>query len=340
MTDAFTDPKSDILLDTIDSMEEAVVAYDADGRLLVCNRAFREMYGYREDQVQPGVHFRQLGKIDLQQGNVVVGDEQGSDYLERKARYRRELRGSFTVKLRDGRWIRTTDRPLAGGGFVSVQVDVTDIKDAQARAREAQLESARHQSELALLNADLERQVAERTRLLELAREMAEARARTDALTGLANRGAFLEQAERIHETARRYGRGYALMILDLDHFKRLNDTFGHLAGDRALEAFAKVLGSSIRQVDFAGRLGGEEFVSIAPETNAASLERLANRLCASVAGLEIPFRDASLSMTVSIGIAELSQSDVTLEEVMSRADDALYQAKSQGRNRVVNANG
>ena len=80
--------------------------------------------------------------------------------------------------------------------------------------------------------------------------------------------------------------------------------------------------------------------MSIAPETNAASLERLANRLCASVAGLEIPFRDASLSMTVSIGIAELSQSDVTLEEVMSRADDALYQAKSQGRNRVVNANG
>ena len=62
MTDAFTDPKSEILLDTIDSMEEAVVAYDADGRLLVCNRAFREMYGYREDQVQPGVHFRQLAR--------------------------------------------------------------------------------------------------------------------------------------------------------------------------------------------------------------------------------------------------------------------------------------
>ncbi|WP_417455614.1 PAS domain-containing sensor histidine kinase [Kiloniella sp.] len=119
------------LEDAIDSIAEAFVMYDSNGRLEICNQNFRDMYQYTRQQTKPGVHFKELGKIDILNGNVAIGDEKGEDYLERKAAYRRELKGSFTVKLRDGRWIRTTDRAVPGKGFVSIQSDITAIKEAQ-----------------------------------------------------------------------------------------------------------------------------------------------------------------------------------------------------------------
>jgi len=133
-----------VLLDAIGSMEEAFVAYDADGRLVVCNQAFRDMYSYSEEQARPGVHFSELGEIDVRQGNVAIGDDIGTDYLERKKAYRESLSGSFTVRLKDGRWIRTNDRRMSNGGFVSVQVDITEVKEY-----EAQMEDARRQAESA-----------------------------------------------------------------------------------------------------------------------------------------------------------------------------------------------
>ncbi|MBP5857307.1 PAS-domain containing protein [Marivibrio halodurans] len=117
----------------LDVLGEAFVIYDKDGLLIYCNRRFREIYGYSAEEARPGVHFRDLGRIDVARGNVVVGDEYGSDeaYLDRKAEYRRTLEGSFTVRLRDGRWLKTTDRAIPGGGFVSVQADVSDLKQAE-----------------------------------------------------------------------------------------------------------------------------------------------------------------------------------------------------------------
>ena len=293
MTRANLNNPDQTLLDVLDAMEEALVAYDGEGRLIVCNRAFREMYGYSAAQACPGVHFRELGEIDIAQGNVVVGDEQGpEDYLARKAQYRQELVGSFTVRLSDGRWIRTTDRRMPNGGFVSVQVDVTDLKEAEERAR-------------------------------------------TDSLTGLLNKNAFLEHAHQVHEVSERYQRGYAIMIADLDHFKDLNDRYGHLAGDYALQQFAERLTRSVRKSDLTARFGGEEFVSLAPETNAATLLPLAERLRADIEALPLAFRGINFSLTVSIGVAHVQAGDTNVEDVIHRADTALYQAKENGRNRV-----
>ena len=101
---------ANVLLDAIGSMEEAFVVYDANGCLIVCNQAFRDMYNYTPEQTRTGVHFRELGEIDVRQGNVVIGDDIGANYLERKKSYREALTGSFTVQLKDGRWIRTNDR--------------------------------------------------------------------------------------------------------------------------------------------------------------------------------------------------------------------------------------
>ncbi|MBE7638339.1 PAS domain S-box protein [Sneathiella sp. P13V-1] len=130
---------SELLLDALENISEAFVVYDKNGYLVTCNSKFLQLYGYTEEEAKPGTHYRELGEIDIRNGNVVVGDEYGSgeEYLERKRKYREELQGSFTVNMKDGRWIKTTDRPLSNGGFVSVQSDITDIKNNEAQLLEA-----------------------------------------------------------------------------------------------------------------------------------------------------------------------------------------------------------
>jgi len=150
-----------IFAEALEAVSEAIVIYDGDGRLVTCNRNFRELYGYSEEEARPGVHFAELGRLDVARGHVVVGDEYGGgdDYLQRKAEYRRKLEGSFIVQLKDGRWLKTTDRPMSGGGFVSVQVDVTEIKHNEEifrRAMEQAENAARSKSEfLANISHDL-----------------------------------------------------------------------------------------------------------------------------------------------------------------------------------------
>jgi len=147
--------------EAFDNSSEAVVIYDADGLLVACNRSFRELYGYSEDEARPGVHFAELGRIDVERGNVVVGDEFGDDddYLRRKAEFREKLEGSFIVRLKDGRWIKTSDRPFSRGGFVSIQIDVTEIKKNEEElriAKEAAEEAVHSKSEfLANISHDL-----------------------------------------------------------------------------------------------------------------------------------------------------------------------------------------
>lgn len=133
----------DLIVAALEHISDAFVIYDRDGRLVVCNRNFRALYAYSEEEARPGVHFRDLGEIDIARGNVVVGDEfgDGAAYLARKAEYRRTLSGSFTVRLNDGRWIKTTDRRMPDGGFVSVQTDITDMKLAELELRRARDEA-------------------------------------------------------------------------------------------------------------------------------------------------------------------------------------------------------
>jgi len=317
-------------------MEEALVVYDSEGRLLACNQAFLDMYGYTVQEAKPGVHFRDLGEIDIRRGNVVVEDEDGEDYLERKAAYRQSLKGSFTVKLQDGRWIRTTDRPTPEGGFVSVHVDVTELKQAQEKMLEAQNVAQRHENELAELNQNLEKQVIERTRELEEAKQIAERLARTDSLTGLKNRRAFFEYAHVVHGSASRFDRQYSVIMIDIDHFKRVNDTHGHQIGDIVIKELANTIEKVIRSADVAGRIGGEEFAIVLPETTAENVTNLAERLRRSFSEINIPAIASDLNLSVSIGVAEYRSDDSSIEDVISRADAALYQAKEQGRNKVI----
>lgn len=166
-------------------------------------------------------------------------------------------------------------------------------------------------------------------------KEAAELLARTDELTGLANRRAFYEAANHEIQRASRYGVPLTLVLTDLDHFKSINDSYGHHVGDVVLQAFARTLNASIREVDLAGRWGGEEFVILMPDTSLGETLRVAERMRLTVAGAPMRAGKHSFGYTASFGVATFSADTPTLDALLSRADEALYRAKAHGRNRI-----
>lgn len=193
--------------------------------------------------------------------------------------------------------------------------------------------------QLADINANLEQIVEDRTEqlresnhlLLRKAAELAQ-QARHDALTGLHNRMAANEQLQEEHLRYGRTGAPYAVLLLDVDHFKRVNDTFGHDAGDRVLCHIADTLLHSARATDFVARFGGEEFLLLLPETDATGAAVLAEKIRAAVEQSQAP--DVG-QITLSIGLATADAADAQPEAAVKRADLALYRAKAGGRNRV-----
>jgi diguanylate cyclase (GGDEF)-like protein/PAS domain S-box-containing protein len=167
-----------------------------------------------------------------------------------------------------------------------------------------------------------------------------EHRAHTDSLTGLANRGRFMELADIEIARAKRYQSPYAVMLLDIDHFKGINDKYGHKAGDAVLQELATIMRGTLREVDIIGRIGGEEFAFLLPETGVEEASRVAERLRQVVAHSELPTGDSlPLHITVSIGVAQTLDQPNPLNCILRNADSALYEAKNNGRNRVCVAN-
>lgn len=155
-----------------------------------------------------------------------------------------------------------------------------------------------------------------------------------DSLTGLVNRRAFFERTESARLLAARLRSPVSLMMLDLDHFKSLNDRFGHAAGDQALCVFSATAQASLREHDIMGRLGGEEFALVMPGTGLAGALHAAERLRLAVQGARLPGLEDAYAMTVSIGVVAVEPGE-HINAALARADHALYAAKSAGRNRV-----
>ncbi len=160
--------------------------------------------------------------------------------------------------------------------------------------------------------------------------------ATTDSLTGVLNRRALYEQGEREVMRARRYDIPLSVLMLDIDHFKRINDTWGHLVGDRVLRQMAQVMKATLRETDLVGRIGGEEFVAILPETTLEGATDTSERVRKAIEAQPIATDEGPVAYTASIGVTEFRESDPSLEEALKRADEALYKAKSSGRNRVI----
>jgi two-component system cell cycle response regulator len=164
--------------------------------------------------------------------------------------------------------------------------------------------------------------------------------AMTDQLTGLYNRRYMARHLETLLPSLSGAGKTLAFLIIDVDHFKRVNDTWGHDIGDEILREFARRISANVRGMDLACRFGGEEFVVIMPDTDAAIAYSVAERLRASVECTPFPISRApgALNITVSVGIAGSEGPQDTADALLRRADQALYRAKHTGRNRVVAA--
>ncbi len=258
-----------------------------------------------------------------------------------------------TGAQRDAATARTSDSidaemraQLAGlkAGFA----DVRDVSDLQARVEAqldglldcvARLSSARSErqqqrsDETSLLREQLRATEDEAARLRETLAEQRN-RAQTDPLTGLANRHAYHDRISQEFARWKRYRGKLALVVADIDLFKQVNDTHGHLVGDAVLKHVAGLLKAGLRDADFLGRFGGEEFVMLMPETGLVDATKAINKLRLRIAQTPWTHADQSLTVTVSFGVAEFEGEDVP-RDVFHRADRALYRAKRKGRNTV-----
>ena len=180
------------------------------------------------------------------------------------------------------------------------------------------------------------RKLVDRQVAYEIAIERERQLARTDDLTGVNNRRHFLDLAAHEVASARRYHRPLALLLFDIDHFKQVNDRWGHPFGDVILVRVAEVVAALLRESDVLARYGGEEFAVLLPDNGAHQAEIVAERIRLAVAALVTEQGSARAAVTVSLGVAELALPDDTLEALIQRADQALYGAKRAGRNRVV----
>jgi diguanylate cyclase (GGDEF)-like protein len=192
-------------------------------------------------------------------------------------------------------------------------------------------------------NEELQARIGVGQRMLELQSSLVEARdalehlAMHDPLTGVLSRRAILDRLKADLSRASREDGSLSVGMFDLDHFKQINDTYGHQAGDKVLIAFTQCIQDNLRGYDFLGRYGGEEFLVVAPGSRGQSEECLYERLCAQVAATKIETAGKTISITVSVGVAQ-GTGESTVDALLAEADDALYQAKADGRNRVVHA--
>lgn len=170
---------------------------------------------------------------------------------------------------------------------------------------------------------------------LEATRAQLDVLATRDELTGVHNRRHFLVRADREWERCRRYGMSAAMLMIDVDLFKRVNDTHGHLAGDLMLREIARATGDTLRQPDLFGRFGGEEFIVFLPHADPLGALDAAERIRDRVAQLSLEWKGQAVRATVSVGVAALDLSHDSLAELIHDADQALYAAKDAGRNCV-----
>jgi len=290
-----------LLRDVLDAIPSAVIAYDRDERFLLANSAYAELYPPLVPHLVPGTTLTRLLEAGLAAGlyaREIAPDAPERDrraWLERRAADIRSTRRSRVFQNVDGRWLQGRERRSPSGNLVCVRTDITRLKEAQEELRRT---------------------------------------AETDALTGLANRAVLFARLARQLEARRSRDQGGLLVTFDLDHFKAINDSLGHEAGDLLLRKVARRLSALVRADDTVARLGGDEFALLLPGLRSTGeAERFLARL---VARVRQPVRLAGREVTpsLSLGAAFFPGDADTAEALYRSADAALYEAKRQGRGR------
>lgn len=268
----------------------------------------------------------------LQAIQVLVNDA-STGHAERE-QARKDLDTLVRDQIADIRSVVTGSGDLGELGS-SVSEHLTLIVRAMEKYQtEERSREQRLSEKLEMLQARLNEMEQEASQARQIIEEH-KRRATHDGLTGLPNRDAYQQRLDEELTRKARYGGPLTMVIADVDHFKRINDNYGHLAGDKVLQLLAKAMRKSIRDVDFIGRYGGEEFVMLMPETNAEEALAAMEKLRTKVENSPFNFRKERVPITMSFGISEFNSMEDG-ETVFERADKALYQAKAEGRNRCI----
>jgi diguanylate cyclase (GGDEF)-like protein/PAS domain S-box-containing protein len=331
------------LREIIDASPVAISVATRAGENLLCNRKFAEMLGFLNQ-----AEFRRVDAhalyVDPDQRRRMKDELYRIGYTpETEVQFKHRDGGVVTgllcskLVLFEGRvahisWVwDITERQRAEA---ALRAEKTRAEEALAALVEAQAALVERSDALTKLNDTLAHEIAERRQ----AQEELERLATIDPLTQIANRRHFLALAERELARMRRDLTTAAVLMLDIDHFKAVNDTHGHAVGDQVLQAVAAGCARMLRDVDLFGRLGGEEFAVVLPDTDLDAATVAAERLRATVAGLalEIAHGAAPIAVTISLGVAAFGAHHAGVEGALSRADAALYAAKRAGRNRTV----
>jgi len=234
------------------------------------------------------------------------------------------------------RQMRAVEHGVASGeAYLAEEAENQSNRQLLSAVKKLLHQISKRNKDLAELNNNLEQKVEERTVALEKVNHRLKELASTDVLTGLMNRRAFMEEAQAKFNLAKRYQRPLSFLMIDIDHFKSVNDTYGHQAGDVALVETSKIIRNCLRETDVLGRIGGEEFAVLLPETGIEQTTELTERLLEKVRAAKIEIEDDRIiSLTTSIGVATVPPLLIDVDTVMKEADKALYKAKSEGRDR------
>lgn len=344
------------LAGALDQVDIGIILLDRDMRVRFLNRRLIEIFGLPPAPLAAGPTFRDLLEHTGARSRYAVPAADLPDYLDRREAAVRA--GSIPpdhIDLHDGTRLLFACKACPDGGRVLTYADVSGelrpealdaLEQINANLRfnnETMENHAAHLASLAEASDESARKIAEAKQALEkeiIERRHLEARLRrmatTDGLTGAWNRAGFLTASQRELERGAESGRGHALMMLDVDHFKSINDRYGHAGGDLALKQLVAMVRARIRRSDLLGRLGGEEFAILLPSILPDEAAHMAQRLVTHIAGNPVAYGDRLIAMTVSIGLTMVTEPDRSIEQIIARADAALYRAKDSGRNKVV----
>lgn len=329
---SLTESQRASLAQVVHGMADPALLLTPDLELVAYNDAYAFLVGLRRRQLE--VRLKSENALAL----LAVSPEEDEQLVLRAIANRERLRlDERILKNAKGEEFPAiwTVIPIDDGGVV--QGAFITIRDVSAEARMQK----RYQDMIAEQTAradELEQLVAERTHELRCALNEVTRVAHTDGLTGILNRRAFIERSVQILAQAERSSKGVALLMFDLDFFKRVNDTYGHDAGDRVLIAASRSIEHSVRRMDIVARLGGEEFVALLPELDAEAALSVAERCAESIRTIdaEALIGARNQRITTSVGLSFFPVDGGTIEELLRASDAALYSAKDSGRDRVV----
>lgn len=286
----------ELLQESLDKVDEGIAIFDGDLRARFLNQRVRKFWDVTNETVANRASLSDLMRAGPRSATVGMAPEERDAFFARRiASIKAGDATPLDLHMTDGRHLRARCTVLPNDGRMLIYSDVTDfVKNAQ------QLEKL----------------------------------ANIDDMTGLYNRRYFMESAKAEWSRFRRYDRPLSLLLIDIDLFKTVNDRYGHAVGDEAIKNVAACLLNGRRMSDSVGRLGGEEFAILMPETDVAAAGVVAERIRESVAALDMTAHRAHYSLTISIGLVGATRAMSALDILFKTADDALYAAKSKGRNR------